>query len=66
MLIFFGSRAGETISLGIDMRIIYYFLIACTLVLSGLVTLTRRRTQEKKRLDTSEETHAVDRWGKMP
>ena len=40
-LIFFGSRTGETISLGIDMRVIYYLLTGLALLLSGLLTLLR-------------------------
>lgn len=42
--IFFGSRAGEAISLGIGMKVIYYFLIGLTLLLSGLLTLLRKRS----------------------
>jgi len=42
-LIFFGSRTGETISLGIGMKIIHYFLIGLALLLSGLLTFLRRR-----------------------
>jgi len=44
-LIFFGSRTGEAISLGIGMKVIYYFLIGLTLLLSGLVTSLRRRSK---------------------
>ena len=42
-LIFFGSRTGETISLGIGMKVIYYFLIGLALFHSGLLTFLRRR-----------------------
>ena len=42
-LIFFGSRTGETISLGIGMKVIYYFLIGLALFLSGLLTFLRRK-----------------------
>jgi len=42
-LIFFGSRTGENISLGIGMKVIHYFLIGLALLLSGLVTLRLRR-----------------------
>jgi len=45
-LIFFGSRTGETISLGIGMKVIYYFLIGLTLLLSGSITLLRRRRRK--------------------
>lgn len=45
-LIFFGSRAGETISLGIGMKVIYYFLIGLALLLSGSVILLRRRRRK--------------------
>jgi hypothetical protein len=55
-LIFLGSRTGETISLGIDMRIIYYFLIGLALLLSGLIMLARKKAQRKKRPDASEQT----------
>jgi len=42
-LIFFGSRTGEAISLGIGMKVIYYFLIGLALILSGLPTFLRRK-----------------------
>jgi len=42
-LTFFGSRAGEAISLGIGMRVIYYFLIGLALLFSGVIILVRRR-----------------------
>jgi len=45
-LIFFGSRAGETISLGIGMKVIYYFLIGLALLISGSVILLRRRRRK--------------------
>ena len=41
-LIFFGSRTGENISLGIGMKVIHYFLIGLALLLLGLVMLFRR------------------------
>ena len=44
-LIFFGSRTGEPICLGIGMKVIYYFLIGLTLLFSGLFTFLRRRNQ---------------------
>ena len=44
-LIFFGSRTGEPICLGIGMKVIYYFLISLTLLFSGLFTFLRRRNQ---------------------
>ncbi len=44
-LIFFGSRTGEAISLGIGMKVIHYFLIGLVLLLSGLLTLLRRRRE---------------------
>jgi len=56
MPIFLGSRAGETVSLGIGMRIIHYFLIGLALLLSGIIVFARERAQEKKRPDTSEQT----------
>ncbi len=42
-LIFFGSRTGEAISLGIGMKVIHYFLISLVPLLSGLLTFLRRR-----------------------
>jgi hypothetical protein len=47
VLIFFGSRTGENISLGIGMKIIHYFLIGLTLLFLGLLTLLRRRNKVK-------------------
>jgi len=44
-LIFFESRTGEAISLGIGMRVIHYFLISLALLLSGLLTFLRRRNK---------------------
>jgi hypothetical protein len=41
-LIFFGSRTGEAISLGIGMKLIHYFLISLALLLSSLLTFLRR------------------------
>jgi hypothetical protein len=43
--IFFGSRAAEYVfpTLGIDMRVIHYFLIGLALVFLGLVVLLRTR-----------------------
>ncbi len=41
--IFFGSRTGEAISLGIGMRLMYYFLLGLVLLLFGLLTFLRRR-----------------------
>ncbi len=43
ILIFFGSRTGEAISLGIGMKVFNYFLIGLILPLSGLVISSRRR-----------------------
>ncbi len=40
-LIFFGSRTGENISLGIGMKVIHYFLIGLALLLLGLGVLFR-------------------------
>lgn len=42
-LIFFGSRTGEALSLGIGMRLIYYFLLGLVLLFLGLLTFLRRR-----------------------
>jgi len=42
-LIFFGSRTDEAISLGIDMKVIYFFLIGLASLLIGLFTILRRK-----------------------
>jgi len=40
----FGSRVGENISLGVDMRLIYYILIGVGLLLSSLtIRFVKRR-----------------------
>lgn len=49
-LIFFGSRTGENISLGIGMKVIHYFLIGLTLLLSGLLVFLRRQIKAAKLL----------------
>jgi len=41
-LIFFGSRVGEAIGLGIGMRVVHYFFIGFTLLLIGLVMLLHK------------------------
>jgi len=43
VLVFFESRTGEAISLGIGMKLIHYFLIGLALLLSGLLTFLRRK-----------------------
>jgi len=45
VLIFFGSRTGEAISLGIGMKVIYYFLIGLALLLTGAVTFLRKQSK---------------------
>jgi hypothetical protein len=47
-LIFFGSRTGEAISLGIGMKVIHYLLIGLTLLLSGLLKFLRKRSEAVK------------------
>jgi len=47
-LIFFGSRTGEHISLGIGMKVIHYLLIGLALLLSGLLTFLRKRIEAVK------------------
>jgi len=42
-LIFFGSRTGEAISLGIGMKVIHYLSIGLALLLSGLLAFLRKR-----------------------
>ena len=49
-LIFFGSRIGENISLGIGMKVIHYFLIGLTLILLGSITTLRRRNMAQNPL----------------
>jgi hypothetical protein len=46
--IFFGSRAGEPISLGIGMTVMHYFLIGLSLLAVGLVVLLRNRVLAMK------------------
>jgi hypothetical protein len=41
VLIFFGSRTGETISLGIGMKVIHYLLVGLIILLLGLITKRR-------------------------
>ena len=41
--IFFGSRTGEAISLGIGMTVIHYFLISMSLLAAGVVLFLRNR-----------------------
>ena len=41
--IFFGSRTGEAISLGIGMTVIHYFLISMSLLAAGVVLFLRKR-----------------------
>ena len=42
-LIFFVSRTGERISLGIGMKVAHYFLVGFVLLFSGFVILIKRR-----------------------
>lgn len=44
-LIFFDSRTGETVGLGIGMKIVYYFLMGVALLFLGLYTFLRRRSE---------------------
>jgi len=44
-LVFFESRTGEAISLGIGMKLIYYFLAGLALFLSGLIIFLQRRSK---------------------
>jgi hypothetical protein len=41
--IFFGSRTGEAISLGVGMTVIHYFLISMSLLAAGVVLFLRNR-----------------------
>jgi hypothetical protein len=43
--IFFGSRAGEAISLGIGMTIIHYFLIGISLLAAGIVVFLKTKNE---------------------
>jgi hypothetical protein len=47
-LIFFGSRAGENISLGIGVKIIHYYLVGIILIFSAIVLLFLKRWKIKK------------------
>ncbi|KPV63947.1 MAG: hypothetical protein AOA66_0526 [Candidatus Bathyarchaeota archaeon BA2] len=51
-LIFFGSRTGEAISLGIGVKVIHYFLVGLALLLLGLFRFLRRQSKATK-LDRS-------------
>jgi hypothetical protein len=42
-LIFFASRTGEALSLGIDMRLIHYLLIGLVLFFPSVLTFFRKR-----------------------
>ncbi len=46
--IFFGSRIGEAISLGIGIKLIHYFIIGAALFLSGSFTFLPRRSKAFK------------------
>lgn len=46
--IFFGVRTGEAISLGIGMRIVYYFAIGMSLLALGLFLFLRKRIRTIK------------------
>jgi hypothetical protein len=47
-LIFFGSRAGEAISLGIGMTVIHYLLLGAAFLLFGVFIYTRNRTKSPR------------------
>ena len=47
-VIFFGSRTGENISLGIDLQIIHYYLIGIILIFSAIVLFLLQRWNNKK------------------
>ena len=49
-LIFFGSRAGESISLGIGLQLIHYYLIGILLLFSAIVLLFLKRWNEKMKI----------------
>ena len=54
VLVFFGSRTGESISLGIGMNVIHYFLIGLTLLFLGLLTsITKRNKIENSHISRS-------------
>jgi hypothetical protein len=47
VLVFIGSRTGESISLGIGMKVIHYFLIGLALLFMGLLTSLTKRNKIK-------------------
>jgi len=54
ILIFFGSRTGENVSLGIGMKVIHYFLIGLALIFLGsLATLLRRNMVQNSLINHS-------------
>lgn len=63
VLIFFGSRTGENIGLGIGMKVIHYFLIGLALFLSGLVTFFVGRRSKTIRLHHSMTTPEKEKAG---
>ena len=51
-LIFFGSRTGENISLGIGVKVIHYFILGLALLLSGLIMRARAVKRDSEEIKT--------------
>jgi len=49
-LIFFGSRTGESISLGIGLQLVHYYLIGILLIFSAIVLLFLKRWNKKTKI----------------
>jgi hypothetical protein len=45
-VIFFGSRTGEAMSLGLGVKVIHYFVLGLALLLSGLIIFLRSKRGE--------------------
>ena len=49
-LIFFGSRTGESISLGIGLQLVHYYLIGILLLFSAILLLFLKRWNKKTKI----------------
>ena len=56
--IFLGSRVGENISLGIDLRVIHYYMIGILLIAVAIVLLIWKRWEKSRR-------KSPKGWGKL-
>jgi len=49
-VIFFGSRAGEALSLGLGVKVIHYFVLGLALLFSGFIIFLRSKLEESANL----------------